>query len=122
MNSKFPDGFFWGSATSSYQIEGEIKNDWSEAANGGKVPLAGKACDSYNRYEEDFDVAKELGQNAHRLSIEWARIEPKEGEFNEAEIEHYRKVIDALLDRGIEPFVTLWHFTLPVWFAEKGGF
>ena len=122
MNSKFPDGFFWGSATSSYQIEGEIKNDWSEAANGGKVPLAGKACDSYNRYEEDFDVAKELGQNANRLSIEWARIEPKEGEFNEAEIEHYRKVIDALLDRGIEPFVTLWHFTLPVWFAEKGGF
>ena len=63
-----------------------------------------------------------MGHNAHRFSIEWARIEPEEGKFDESEIEHYRKVISALRERGIEPFVTLWHFTLPVWFAKMGGF
>ncbi len=119
----FPKGFLWGSATSSYQVEGGIENnDWAEAGRQGKVPLAGRACDHYNLYEKDFDIVKELGQNAHRLSIEWARVEPEEGKFDEKEIEHYRKVLQALRDRGIEPFVTLWHFTLPLWFAKKGGF
>lgn len=118
---KFPDGFLWGSATSSYQIEGGIeKNDWAQAARDGRVPAAGKACDSYNRYEEDFDIARSLSQNAHRFSIEWSRIEPEEGKFDEQAIEHYRKVMQALRDRGMEPFVTLYHWTLPIWFVERG--
>jgi len=83
--------------------------------------ISGQACDHYNRYEQDFDIAKELGQNAHRFSIEWSRIEPEEGKFNEAEIEHYRKVIRALKARGLEPFVTLWHWTIPLWFRDMGG-
>ncbi len=83
--------------------------------------ISGKACDHYNRFREDFDIAKELGHNAHRFSIEWSRIEPEEGKFDEKEIEHYREVIRALRERGVEPFVTLWHFTLPLWIAKQGG-
>jgi len=83
--------------------------------------ISGRACDHYNRYEEDFDIAKKLGHNAHRFSIEWSRIEPEEGKFNQKEIEHYRDVIRALKKRNLEPFVTLWHFTCPIWFADQGG-
>lgn len=120
---KFPEGFYWGAATASYQVEGGIENtDWAKAARDGRVPVCGIACDHYNRYETDFDLAKSLGHNAHRFSIEWARIEPNDNEFNESEIEHYRSVIKALRARGIKPYITLWHFTLPLWFAESGGF
>lgn len=120
---KFPDGFYWGAATASYQVEGGIENnDWAEAAREGRVPPCGIACDHYNRFEEDFDIAKELGHTAHRFSIEWARIEPEEGKFDENGIEHYKKVLKALKDRNIKPYVTLWHFTLPLWFSEAGGF
>lgn len=118
MNFKFPFGFYLGAATSAYQVEGGVKNDWSDA---GEKFDAGKACDHYNRFEEDFDIAKSLGHNAHRFSIEWSRIEPEQGKFNEKEIEHYRKVIKALKNRGIEPFVTLWHWSLPLWLRDKGG-
>jgi beta-glucosidase len=83
--------------------------------------ISGRACDHYNRYEQDFDIARELGQNAHRFSIEWSRIEPEEGKFNEAEIEHYRKAIKSLCERDLEPFVTLWHWTIPLWFRDKEG-
>lgn len=120
---KFPEGFYWGAATASYQVEGGIENnDWAKAAREGRVPVCGRACDHYNRFEADFDIAKELGHNAHRFSIEWARIEPEEGIFDEREVAHYRKVILALKERDIKPFVTLWHFTLPLWFSESGGF
>jgi len=120
---KFPNNFLWGSATSSYQVEGGIENnDWAEASKKGKVPYADIAADHYNRYREDFDIAKHLGQNAHRFSIEWARIEPEEGKFNEKEINHYINVINAQIERGIEPMLTLWHFTLPSWFTDIGGF
>lgn len=123
MEKKFPEGFYWGAATASYQVEGGIENcDWAQAAREGKVPVCGKACDHYSRYESDFDIAKDLGHNCHRISIEWARIEPSEGQFDEKEIEHYLKVLAALRARHIKPFVTLWHFTLPEWLAEKGGF
>ena len=123
MVKNFPKNFYWGSATSSFQVEGVIENnDWAEAGRQGKTPLAGRACSHYDLYEKDFDIVKELGQNAHRFSIEWARVEPEEGRFYDKEIEHYRKVLQALRNRGIEPFVTLWHFTLPLWFAKKGGF
>jgi len=83
--------------------------------------ISGAACDHYHRYEEDLDIAKSLGHNAHRFSIEWSRIEPEEGKFDEKEIEHYRKVIAALRARGMEPFVTLWHWTAPIWFQQRGG-
>lgn len=120
---KFPEGFYWGAATASYQVEGGIEEtDWAEAAREGRVPVAGKTADHYHLYEKDFDLAKELGHNAHRFSIEWARIEPEEGMYDQNEIEHYRSVLRALRARDIEPFVTLWHFTLPLWFSESGGF
>lgn len=111
----FPKNFYWGTSTSAYQVEGGIKNNWSSVFD------AGMACDHYNRFREDFDSAKELGQNAHRFSIEWARIEPEEGKFDEKEIEHYREVIQALRERDLEPFVTLWHWTIPVWLQKKDG-
>lgn len=124
MSTKtFPDGFYWGAATASYQVEGGIENcDWAKAATEGRVPVCGQACDHYHRYIQDFDIAKSLGHTAHRFSIEWARIEPEEGRFNESAIDHYRQVLLALKDRNIVPFVTLWHFTQPLWFSESGGF
>ncbi|MBI2085965.1 glycoside hydrolase family 1 protein [Candidatus Daviesbacteria bacterium] len=113
---KFPEGFLWGAATSAYQVEGNNTNaDWEEFKS------AGKACDQYNLYEQDFKLAKELNHNSHRLSIEWSRIEPKEGEFDCSEIEHYKKVLQSLKDKGFTVMLTLWHFTLPKWIADKGG-
>jgi len=133
-NFQFPKNFLWGAATSSHQVEGGNHNDWSEweksserVANLKKRGLnpeefiSGRACDHYNRFCEDFDIAKSLGHNAHRFSIEWSRIEPEEGRFDEKEIEHYREVIKALRERGMEPFVTLWHWTIPVWVRDQGG-
>jgi beta-glucosidase len=144
---KFPEGFLWGAATSAHQVEGANKNDWTEWEKKNAERLAreaknkwadwqqekfpemfdpenyisGQACDHYNRYEEDLDIAKSLNLNAFRISIEWSRIEPEEGRFNEKEIEHYRKVIKAIRARGMEPFVTLWHWTEPIWFEKAGG-
>ncbi len=144
---KFPDGFLWGASTSAHQVEGGNINDWSEWEKKNAERLAreakdkyakwqqekfpemfeptnyisGRATDHYNKYEEDFDIAKSLGHNAHRFSIEWSRIEPEEGKFDEKEIEHYRNVIKSLRARGIEPLVTLWHWSLPVWLADRGG-
>ena len=119
------DRFFWGAATSAYQVEGGIKNDWSEAhsTSSGQARFdAGRTADHYNLFKADFNLAKSLGHNAHRFSIEWSRIEPEEGKFNQKEIEHYQEVISALREKGLEPFVTLWHFTNPVWFSKLGGF
>lgn len=123
MRYTFPKNFLWGAATSAHQIEGNNKNnDWWAAEQSGLLPhKSATACDSYHRYEEDFDLAKGMSNNAHRLSIEWSRIEPREGEFNQKEIDHYKKVIAALKERGLEPFVTLHHFTNPTWFARAGG-
>ncbi|MEX0917319.1 MAG: glycoside hydrolase family 1 protein [Candidatus Paceibacterota bacterium] len=118
----FPDGFLWGAATSSYQVEGIIKNvDWYKAAEKGRVPLVHNGINHYQEFENDFDLARELGHNAHRFSIEWARIEPHEGELSEEGVTHYQEVLRALRARNITPAVTLWHFTLPDWLARKGG-
>jgi len=115
---RFPNGFLWGTSVAAYQVEGgnDAWSDWGD----WKV-RAGKACDFWNRYAEYLDLAKTLGTNSFRFSLEWARIEPQEGRWNEEALEHYRKMINACRSRGLEPFVTLWHFTLPKWIAAKGG-
>jgi len=124
INNIFPKGFLWGSATASYQVEGGIKNcDWAVLANAGKkIPICGRACEHYERYQKDFDLVQSLNQNAHRFSVEWARIEPNEGEFSDEAIKHYRDVLSDLKRRNIHSSVTIWHFTLPMWFYNKGGF
>ncbi len=120
---KFPEGFLWGAATSAHQVEGNnIHNDWwAWEQNRPPEYRSGQACDQYHLYEQDFDLAKDLNHNAHRLSIEWSRIEPNEGEFNLEAIEHYKKVLKALKQRKMSVMLTLWHFTLPLWMAKKGG-
>lgn len=123
---KFPKNFLWGSATAAHQVEGNNKNsDWWEfekkKGNIENNEVSGIAVDHYNRYEQDFDIARSLNHNIHRFSIEWARIEPEEGKFDKSKIEHYRKVIQALKERKMKVVLTLFHFTLPNWFAKKGG-
>lgn len=120
---EFPAGFLWGTSLAAYQAEGGIENNWTDFAKktGQKKFDAGRACDHYSRFKEDFDLAKYLHTNAHRFSIEWARIEPKEGQFDEDAIQHYLQVLGALKQRDIKPFVSLWHITLPAWFDQKGG-
>lgn len=121
---KFPEGFLWGAATSAFQVEGNIKDsdwwEWEQKAQPENF-RSGKAADQYNRYEEDFTLAKDLGHNSHRLSLEWSRIEPREGEFDPSEIEHYKQVLKSLKDKGLTVMLTLHHFTNPAWFAHKGG-
>lgn len=120
----FPKDFLWGSSTAAHQVEGNnTKNDWWRWEQlDDKRAKSGIACDHYNLYEQDFDLAKSLGHNAHRISIEWSRIVPEIGKINMDEIEHYRKVLQAQKDRGLKTFVTLWHFTNPTWFLDLGGF
>jgi beta-glucosidase len=119
----FPDNFLWGASTASHQVEGgNIHNDWWQAEHSGTVPhSSGAACDQFNRYASDFRMAADQGHNAHRLSIEWSRIEPKQGEWDLAALEHYVAVIASLRSSGLEPIVTLHHFTNPAWFASRGG-
>ncbi|RJP29631.1 MAG: glycoside hydrolase family 1 protein [Candidatus Omnitrophota bacterium] len=120
---EFPGGFLWGAATSAYQVEGNnIHSDWWQWEKSGKLKFqSGKACLHYELYKEDFNLAKSLHHNAHRISIEWSRIEPAIGQFNEKEIDHYKQVILELRRNNIEPIVTLHHFTNPAWFTESGG-
>ncbi|HXL78651.1 MAG TPA: glycoside hydrolase family 1 protein [Candidatus Eisenbacteria bacterium] len=123
---RFPEGFLWGTASAAHQVEGDNRNcDWWEfeqqpgrIANGD---TSGIANDNYHRYREDSALLRRLNQNAHRLSIEWSRIEPSRGEFDALQIRHYRDVLGDLREQGIEPMVTLHHFTSPIWFASKGG-
>ncbi len=119
----FPQNFLWGAVTSSYQVEGGNNNcDWWLWEQESKLKdVSAGACRHYELYKQDFDLAKSLNHNAHRLSIEWSRIEPKEGQFSSLEISHYKEVIAALRERNIEPVVTLHHFTNPLWFTKLGG-
>ncbi len=132
LNAPFPTGFLWGAATSSHQVEGGCTNsNWSafESARdaegrpriaGGQV--AGDACRHWYRYPEDIGLLAGLGMNAYRFSVEWSKIEPRQGAFDEAALSHYERVVDALLTAGITPMITLHHFTDPLWFSEQGGF
>ncbi len=124
-SGRFPAGFLFGSSTAAHQVEGgNTGNDWWawEHAEGSTASEpSGAAIDQWNRYPEDFALLAELGQNAHRLSLEWSRIEPAPGEFSAAAIRHYRGVLESLAENGLTGFVTLHHFTNPRWFAERGG-
>lgn len=123
MKKKFPKGFLWGVAHSSHQVEGNNSNNdwWRHEEQGNTKDLSGWACDVWNRYPLDNELASELGCDGFRFSLEWSRIEPKEGKFSQEAIEHYRKVLQDLKRRGIRRVLTLNHWTLPIWFADKYG-
>ena len=122
---KFPEGFLWGAATAAHQVEGGNTNSdaWLLEHVDGTIYCepSGDACDHYHRYREDIALLTELGFNAYRFSIEWARIEPEEGEFSLAQLDHYRRMLAACHEQGIKPVVTLHHFTSPRWIAGRGG-
>lgn len=147
---KFPDNFLWGASSSAHQVEGGNHNQWTvwELENAkalaqiskrqakylpkwGKIEhialsphnyVSGAATDHYNLYKQDFALLKKMHMNAWRFSIEWSRIEPEEGAWNAEAIEHYRTYLKTLQKIGIEPIVTFWHWTVPVWFEQKGAF
>ena len=150
QNDIFPKHFFWGASTASHQVEGNTYNQWTKwelehaqelaqtahqrlswLPNGQQIKdqaeepenyVSGKGVDHYNRYKEDFQIARQLNLNAFRFTIEWSRIEPEEGAWNAEAIDHYKTYIRELRAQKLEPFLNLWHWTAPVWFAEKGGF
>lgn len=146
----FPDHFFWGASTAAHQVEGNNYNQWSrwelenakglaqtahqrlswlpswrvfrEQAESPDNYISGKGVDHYNRYKEDFAITKQLNMNAFRFTIEWSRLEPEEGVWDEKELAHYKEYIRELRQQKLEPFLNIWHWTVPVWFADKGGF
>lgn len=122
----FPPGFRWGVATASYQYEGGCENSqwraWEKAGGIANGDIAGIACDWWRHAERDFDLAQRLGLNALRLSVEWSRLEPRSGEWDTAAFARYREMLQGLRARGIEPMVTLHHFSNPLWFEEMGAF
>lgn len=125
-NLQFPEGFLWGTATSSHQVEGENTNNqwWEFEQRPGKIwrgERSGLACGWWRNAEVDFDLMQALGLNAHRMSVEWSRIEPEPGRFDHAAIDRYREMLDGLQRRGMRPMVTLHHFTNPLWLERRGG-
>jgi beta-glucosidase len=146
----FPIDFFWGGSTSSHQVEGGTNNQWtvwelevaSERAKHAEQRLGHLAnweeikaqatdpanyvsadgVDHFRRYKEDFDILEQLQLNSFRFGIEWARIEPEEGLWDDEAIDHYKRYIAELKQRGITPFMNIWHWTMPTWFTDKGGF
>lgn len=135
---RFPKGFLWGAATASHQVEGNNHNNWTEWERSSKRRedleasgelskygldnfISGRGPDQFSLYTEDFALARQLGHTATRISIEWSRIEPEKGVFNQQAIEHYRDVIKTIRDNGMEPFVTMYHWPVPLWFDKKGG-
>ncbi len=129
----FPEGFFWGCSTSSHQVEGGTKNNWSQWEKSPKRLadlkkrglnhqdyISGLASNSFEMQNADIACLKALGVNSYRFSIEWSRIEPEEGVFNEKAIENYVHFVEKLKINNIEPFVTLWHWTIPLWLNDLG--
>jgi beta-glucosidase len=123
---RFPRGFRWGVATAAHQVEGNNLNSdcWflEGMPNSPFIERSGDACDHYHRYEEDIARIAALGLNTYRFSIEWARVEPVEGLFSDAILLHYGRMLAACRRHQLTTVVTLQHFTLPLWFAAKGGF
>ncbi len=121
----FPVGFLWGTATAAHQVEGgNVNNYWWAFEHGGEslcVESSGDACDSWHRWPEDLDLVAGLGFGSYRFSLEWSRIEPAQGEWSGAAVEHYRRVCAGCHERGLVPIVTFHHFTTPQWLAARGG-
>lgn len=148
--NQFPKNFLWGASTASHQVEGGTHNQWTvwelqvaqEKAKTAKEELgwlpnweevkrqaedpnnyiSGKGIEHYKRYKEDFKIIKQLNLNSFRFGIEWSRIQPEEDKWDEEAIEHYKSYIKELKKQGIEPMLNLWHWTMPVWFTDHGGF
>ena len=120
-----PKDFLWGTAISAHQSEGNNTNTDAWLQENIKPTLfkdrSGDACDCYHRYAEDIAIAAKLGFNCYRFGIEWARIEPSEGLFSNAELDHYAKVLETCRAHGLKPVVTFNHFTVPLWFASAAG-
>src|SRR3954469_19428206 len=125
VGAKMPKGFLWGAAISAHQSEGnDVNSDsWLLENLPGTVYAepSGDACDSYHRYRQDFAIARSLGLNCYRFGIEWARIEPEPGLFSQAALDHYVEVLAACRAAGLLPILTYNHFTVPRWFAMRGG-
>jgi beta-glucosidase len=121
----FPEGFIWGTATAAHQVEGCNWNTdwwaWEHDPTSGCAEPSGDACDHYHRYPDDMALLAELGFNAYRFSVEWARVEPEDGEFSRSQLDHYRRMIGTCRDHGLTPVVTFHHFTSPRWVAAAGG-
>lgn len=123
----FPTGFLWGTATSSHQVEGNNRNNdwWAWEEQPGRIlngHRSGLACDWWGgRWREDLDRARETGQNAHRLSIEWSRVQPSADRWDEDALDHYRTILRGMHERGLMPIVNFFHFSLPLWLSEQGG-
>lgn len=128
---KFPENFLWGTSTSSYQIEGNIRNNnwwfFENSINKKKIKIKTmhqypQSCLHWEKYEEDIQIMKQIGVNSYRFSLEWSRIEPQENTFDEIALQHYSDMIDELIKNEIKPMITLHHFTNPIWFEKKGAF
>lgn len=123
----FPKGFLWGTASAAHQNEGNNRNNnwWAWENEPGRIidgTTSGLACDWWGgRWQEDFDRAKESGQNAHRLSIEWSRVQPAPDRWDESALDRYREIVRGLTERGLTPMVTLHHFSDPLWLTEHSG-
>jgi beta-glucosidase len=125
MSLTFPNNFLWGTATAAHQVEGNNTNSesWVLEHTPGTMYAepSGDACDHYHRYPEDIALLAELGFNAYRFSLEWARIEPEEGHFSKAALDHYRRVLECCHEHKLTPIVTFHHFTSPRWLMAKGA-
>jgi beta-glucosidase len=124
-DASFPDGFLWGAATASHQVEGGNVNnhywEWEHAEHSPFAESSGDAVDHYHRWREDLDLLAGAGFTAYRFSLEWSRIEPEEGEFSRAALDHYRRMLDGCRERGLAPVLTLCHFSTPRWFHHDGS-
>lgn len=124
--SRFPDGFLWGVSTSAHQFEGgNIHNQWHEWEKSGRIrsgDSCSTACGWWTNAERDLDLCAELGLNTIRVSVDWGRLEPYEGAWNEFAFDRYRKLLEEIHARNMRPFVTLHHFTHPTWFENRGAF
>jgi beta-glucosidase len=123
----FPRDFLWGTSTAAHQVEGHhTSNNWTQwESEKGRIVTgekSGAACDHWNRYEQDIGLMRELGCNAYRFSLSWDKLQPEEGKWDKGAVRHYHDELDALRRSGIEPMITLHHFTQPLWFDRKGGF
>jgi beta-glucosidase len=124
-DTRFPEGFLWGTSTAAHQIEGgNVNNDWwvwEHTPGSGCAESSADACDSLHRWPDDVDLVAGMGLGAYRFSLEWSRIEPAEGEFSIAALDYYRRICAACRERDITPVVTFHHFTTPTWLSARGG-